>query len=110
MNGASVVFDPRLPWAVVWALGALALAVTAVSDEQRGEQLVVLYTPEAGPLEKLMSALRESELPNLWKPAAEQFHAVECLPVLGTGKLDLAALKALAVQCCSTKSESTLIP
>lgn len=31
MNGASVVFDPLLPWVVVWALGALALAVTAVS-------------------------------------------------------------------------------
>lgn len=85
------------------ALGAVTpvLAVTAVPDEQRGERLVVLYAPEAGPLEKLMRALRESELPNLWKPAADQFHAVECLPVLGTGKLDLAALKALAVQCCS---------
>ena len=31
MSGASVVFDPLLPWAAVWGLGALALAVMALS-------------------------------------------------------------------------------
>jgi acyl-[acyl-carrier-protein]-phospholipid O-acyltransferase/long-chain-fatty-acid--[acyl-carrier-protein] ligase len=35
-------------------------------------------------------------LPNLWVPSPDSFFQVEAIPVLGTGKLDLQALKELA--------------
>ena len=38
------------------------------------------------------------DLPNLWKPRADQFYHVEALPMLGTGKLDLRKIRELAVQ------------
>ena len=78
----------------VLGLSTQVLAVTAVPDEKRGEKLVVLHTPEAGGEEKLRAALAQSTLPNLWKPG--DFLAIEKLPLLGTGKLDLRALKQLA--------------
>jgi acyl-[acyl-carrier-protein]-phospholipid O-acyltransferase / long-chain-fatty-acid--[acyl-carrier-protein] ligase len=36
------------------------------------------------------------DLPALWKPRANQFFHVDALPVLGTGKIDLRGVKALA--------------
>ena len=75
-------------------LSAQVLAVTAVPDEKRGEKLVVLHTPEAGGEERIRAVLAQSTLPNLWKPG--EFISIEKLPLLGSGKLDLRALKQLA--------------
>lgn len=72
------------------------LAVTAVPDEKRGERLVVLVTPEAGPVPRLQEILEKSELPNLWKPGPDSYYEISALPLLGSGKLDLSALKKLA--------------
>ncbi len=72
------------------------VAVTSVPDERRGERLAVLYTPEAGPVGELQRIVAESDLPNLWKPAPEDYLAVPALPLMGSGKLDLGRLKAMA--------------
>ncbi len=74
------------------------VAVAAAPDEKKGERLVLFYTPDAGPVEDLRRILAESSLPNLWKPAPDAMHPVPALPVLGTGKLDLATLKEWARQ------------
>jgi acyl-[acyl-carrier-protein]-phospholipid O-acyltransferase/long-chain-fatty-acid--[acyl-carrier-protein] ligase len=42
-------------------------------------------------------ALAESDLPKIWIPKAVDLRRIETLPVLGTGKVDLRAVKALAV-------------
>jgi len=71
-------------------------AVTGVPDEKKGERLVVLHTlPDPQPV---IEKLATSDLPNLWKPRADQFFRVDALPVLGTGKLDLRRIKELAVE------------
>ena len=73
------------------------LAVTGLPDERRGEKLVVLYTPDCGDPEWLQQALDGVEgIPNLWKPAKADWHRVDAIPLLGTGKIDLAAVKRLA--------------
>ena len=74
------------------------LAVTAIPDEKRGERLVVLYTPDAGSLEQLRAILERCELPNLWKPGADGFYAIDQLPLLGSGKTDYRALKDILAQ------------
>jgi len=70
--------------------------VSAVPDEKKGERLVVLHTLPEDQLAPVLERLAESDLPALWKPRKDQFFHVEALPYLGSGKLDLRALKAQA--------------
>ncbi|MFH2203898.1 MAG: acyl-[ACP]--phospholipid O-acyltransferase [Elusimicrobiota bacterium] len=74
--------------------------VTAVPDEKRGERLVVLCK-DFQKTDDLWRKLRDSDLPRLWLPAQDAFHAVDEIPVLGSGKLDLRKLKALAQEFAS---------
>ncbi|MBI5882189.1 MAG: MFS transporter [Elusimicrobia bacterium] len=69
--------------------------VTAVPDERRGERLVVLYK-DFPDTEALWKTLNASDLPKLWLPGREDFHQVPEFPLLGSGKLDLQKLKAVA--------------
>ena len=78
-------------------LGEGKIAVTGVPDERKGEKLVVLYTPDCGDPAWLQEALDRVEgIPNLWKPGKSDYHRVDAIPLLGTGKIDLGAVKRLA--------------
>lgn len=70
--------------------------VTAVPDEKKGERLIVLSTIPEAQLEETLEKFAKCDLPALWKPRADQFVAVEKLPYLGTGKLDLRKARELA--------------
>ena len=72
------------------------VAVIGVPDARRGEKLLVFHTLENLRTEELLTGLRCKELPNLWIPKPEDFIRVERLPLLGSGKLDLQHLRALA--------------
>ncbi len=73
------------------------VAICGALDARRGEKLMVFYT-DRGRLapELLVKRLRERQIPNLWIPKIENFIYIESLPLLGSGKLDFAALKKLA--------------
>jgi acyl-[acyl-carrier-protein]-phospholipid O-acyltransferase/long-chain-fatty-acid--[acyl-carrier-protein] ligase len=73
-------------------------SVSAVPDEKKGERIIVLYTITEDELAPVLAKLAESDLPALWKPKKDQFFHVDALPYLGTGKLDLRALKARAAE------------
>jgi acyl-[acyl-carrier-protein]-phospholipid O-acyltransferase/long-chain-fatty-acid--[acyl-carrier-protein] ligase len=76
--------------------------VTGQPDEKKGERLVVLYRlPDAG-LASCLEKLAKCDLPNLWKPRADQFFRVDHFPLLGTGKLDLRKVKELAQKFTTT--------
>ncbi|MBZ5530248.1 MAG: AMP-binding protein [Acidobacteriia bacterium] len=70
--------------------------VSAVPDEKKGERLIVLHVLSEDQLAPILQKLAESDLPALWKPRKDQFFRVDTLPYLGTGKLDLRALKTRA--------------
>ncbi|MBI4801311.1 MAG: MFS transporter [Elusimicrobia bacterium] len=70
-------------------------AVTSVPDAKRGEKIVVLHT-YAENMDELYGRLGNCGLPNLWVPEKKDFRRIEGLPMLGTGKLDMAGLKKLA--------------
>jgi acyl-[acyl-carrier-protein]-phospholipid O-acyltransferase / long-chain-fatty-acid--[acyl-carrier-protein] ligase len=74
------------------------MAVVGIPDESKGEKLVVLHTLQDGLLESLVERLEDSDLPNLWRPRANAFYKIDELPVLGSGKLDLKALKKMATE------------
>lgn len=79
----------------------LVAVVSAVPDHRKGERLVVLHVAMEKSPEQICRELAEAGLPNLWIPSPDSFFEVEAIPVLGTGKLDLKALKDLAVDRCS---------
>ncbi|QDU60792.1 Bifunctional protein Aas [Planctomycetes bacterium Pan216] len=71
-------------------------AVTSVTNEAKGEQLAVLHTYDEEKIPDLLQQLKESGLPNLFIPRADQFISVEEIPLLGTGKTDLKRVKQVA--------------
>jgi acyl-[acyl-carrier-protein]-phospholipid O-acyltransferase/long-chain-fatty-acid--[acyl-carrier-protein] ligase len=71
-------------------------AVTALPDEKKGERIVVVHTLSTEKLAPVLEKLAQCDLPALWKPRPNQFFHVDALPVLGTGKIDLRGVKALA--------------
>ncbi|MBX7168170.1 MAG: MFS transporter [Pirellulales bacterium] len=79
----------------------LTAVVTAVPCPKKGERLVVLHTALSKTPQQICRELGETDLPNLWIPSPDSFFEVEEIPVLGTGKLDLKALKDLALERCS---------
>jgi len=81
------------------------VAVTALPDEKKGEKLVVIYVKAATSAAALQQHLAESALPNLWKPGPESYLAVDALPLLGTGKMDLQGLKDLARNAFASASD-----
>jgi acyl-[acyl-carrier-protein]-phospholipid O-acyltransferase/long-chain-fatty-acid--[acyl-carrier-protein] ligase len=82
------------------------IAVTAVEDERKGEQLVVLYAGLGIEPRELQRRLAESSLPNLFQPKPSAWYEVEEIPKLGTGKMDLRGLKVLAEAVASAPADS----
>lgn len=75
------------------------LAVASIPDERRGERLIVLHLPLNGTTPRMLSQrLSEKGLPNLWIPGERDFFLVSEMPVLGSGKLDLLRVKAMALE------------
>jgi acyl-[acyl-carrier-protein]-phospholipid O-acyltransferase/long-chain-fatty-acid--[acyl-carrier-protein] ligase len=72
-------------------------AVTAVPDEKKGERIIVLHTLSEAALTAVFDKLSRCDLPALWKSKANQFVYVDSIPTLGTGKMDLRAIRAFAV-------------
>ncbi|MBR7121052.1 MAG: MFS transporter [Lentisphaeria bacterium] len=81
------------------ACDSRVVAVCTIPDPVKGEALLVLYTPEM-PFtpEKIVDQLRECSISNLWIPKVKNFHPVDQLPLLGSGKLDLARLRQIAAE------------
>ncbi|MGA7245198.1 MAG: acyl-[ACP]--phospholipid O-acyltransferase [Terracidiphilus sp.] len=71
-------------------------AVTALPDEKKGERIVVISTLSTEKLAPVIEKFAQCDLPTLWKPRSSQFFHVDALPILGTGKIDLSGVKALA--------------
>ncbi|MDH3769898.1 MAG: AMP-binding protein, partial [Nitrospirota bacterium] len=98
--GGEMIPHGRVEEALHQAIQAdgMVLAVTAIPDERKGEQLVVLHVLEESLIPELLDKVAASGLPNLFIPKRDNFIKVDQLPVLGSGKLDLRALKRIALE------------
>jgi acyl-[acyl-carrier-protein]-phospholipid O-acyltransferase/long-chain-fatty-acid--[acyl-carrier-protein] ligase len=76
--------------------------VTGVPDPVKGERLVALYTDPALQPQHLWERLCHTDLPRLWLPKREDLHQIDAIPMLGTGKTDLRAVRQLALERSST--------
>ena len=98
--GGEMVPHIKIEETIARVLGAetdeLQAVVTALPDSKRGERLVVLHTPMDRSPQEICRSLAETDLPKLWIPSADSFFSVAEIPVLGSGKLDLRAIRELA--------------
>ena len=69
-------------------------AVVALPDPRRGERLVLLTTAHDVTRPDLTALAQSAGLPELWVPTA--IFQVDAVPLLGTGKTDAVAARALA--------------
>ncbi len=70
------------------------VAVAGGRDAQTdADILAVFYTAAAGTAETLCAKLRANGIPNLWIPKLANFHQIQEIPLLATGKIDYVALK-----------------
>ncbi|MFP6669354.1 MAG: acyl-[ACP]--phospholipid O-acyltransferase, partial [Pirellulales bacterium] len=74
----------------------LKTAVTSVPDAKKGERLIVLHIEIDKSPDEICKALPGSGFPPIWIPSPDSFLQVDEIPVLGTGKLDLKAIKQIA--------------
>jgi acyl-[acyl-carrier-protein]-phospholipid O-acyltransferase / long-chain-fatty-acid--[acyl-carrier-protein] ligase len=96
--GGEMVPHLKIEESIYQIIGDCRCVVTGVPDEQRGERLVALYCCPDVPPSDLWRRLSSTELPKLWVPKRENIYQVDGIPTLGTGKLDLVAVKAKAQQ------------
>jgi acyl-[acyl-carrier-protein]-phospholipid O-acyltransferase/long-chain-fatty-acid--[acyl-carrier-protein] ligase len=71
------------------------IAIVGVADEAKGEALVLLSSIDID-LPQVRTALSEIGVPNLWIPKIVR--RVDAIPVLASGKLDLAGCKRMAME------------
>ena len=80
--------------------GGPQVAITALPHPTRGEQIIVLYRDSPLTPAEMIEKMVAIGLPRIWIPHIDGFIKVDSIPILGTGKLDLAAVKRLAVKHC----------
>jgi acyl-[acyl-carrier-protein]-phospholipid O-acyltransferase/long-chain-fatty-acid--[acyl-carrier-protein] ligase len=86
------------------------IAITGVSDPQKGEALVLLSSlpqhqrssEEKEILTSIRTMLADMAMPTLWAP--KYLVPVEAIPALATGKLDLRGCKLLAEEALNIRS------
>lgn len=98
--GGEMVPHEVLEQKIIAALGLegqseRVLAIAGINDEAKGEAVILLASVEVD-LGQLRPKLNEAGVPNLWIPKRVQ--RVEAIPVLASGKLDLAKCKELALE------------
>lgn len=76
-------------------------AITTVSDEVKGERIVLLYQGSEKTPPQILSELRASSMPPLMIPSFA--FQVENMPKLGTGKTDFMAAKKMASELVSSR-------
>jgi acyl-[acyl-carrier-protein]-phospholipid O-acyltransferase/long-chain-fatty-acid--[acyl-carrier-protein] ligase len=94
--GGEMVPHGKIEEALQTVLRGAPCAVTAVADDRKGERLVAFAAAPGLSSQEIWQALQSTPLPKLWIPKAADIRTIDRLPVLGTGKLDLRAIKRLA--------------
>ncbi len=72
------------------------IGICGVEDSKKGEKLIVFYSNDELKPEAVIRELRQKKIPNLWIPGKDNFIKVDHIPMLGSGKLDIAGINKLA--------------
>jgi acyl-[acyl-carrier-protein]-phospholipid O-acyltransferase / long-chain-fatty-acid--[acyl-carrier-protein] ligase len=73
-----------------------SVVVTGVVDDRKGERLVAFVADPSTCPASVWKGLMASGLPKLWIPKRDDIRIVDAIPMLGSGKVDFRALRAMA--------------
>ena len=79
----------------------LKYVAVAVEESKKGESVILLVSGEESECQKLEMALKEAQIPALFKPS--KIFIVEAIPTLGSGKTDLKGAKTMAQELFDKK-------
>ena len=98
--GGEMVSHGRLEEALHEAAGVeeRVFAVTAVSDERKGERLAVLHTLSEVSIPGILKKVAAQGVPSLFIPRCDRFLSVSRIPILGSGKVDLCEVRRIAAE------------
>src|ERR671918_261564 len=96
--GGEMVPHVKIEEAINQILGESAAVITALPDQQKGEQLVGLYARNGISPGELWNKLNETDLPKLWIPKKGNLFRIESIPLLGSGKVDLKTVQKIAAE------------
>ncbi|MGC2659141.1 MAG: acyl-[ACP]--phospholipid O-acyltransferase [Bryobacteraceae bacterium] len=71
--------------------------VTSIADDRKGERLIAFIAADTTSPQEIWHRLMSSGVPKIWIPKPGDIHLVDKLPMLGTGKVDLKAVKKMAL-------------
>ena len=74
-----------------------ATAAGSLASAAAKAQAPTFGNPDLPPQE-VWEGLSRCELPKLWIPKREDLHIVDAIPTLGTGKVDLRAVRQVAAE------------
>jgi acyl-[acyl-carrier-protein]-phospholipid O-acyltransferase/long-chain-fatty-acid--[acyl-carrier-protein] ligase len=104
--GGEMVPHIKIEETINTILGEACSVVTAVPDAARGERLVAFYVKANVPAAALWDQLALTDLPKLWLPRRDNLFAIDAIPTLGTGKVDLRRVRDLARERCPENEPS----
>jgi len=102
--GGELVPHIKLEEVIYEILGDQGCVVTSIPDEQKGERLVVLHTHKEISPDYVWNRLNQTDLPKLWIPKRENIYTIESIPALGSGKVDLKKVRAIAMEWAGGRS------
>ena len=70
--------------------------IVTSAPEAKGERLVAFYTDPGLSAQQVWEHLSNTTMPKLWVPKREDLRFIDAIPTLGTGKVDLRAVRELA--------------
>jgi len=82
------------------------VAVSSAPDKTKGEKILVLHKEISISPKEITDIMRKNNFPNLWIPDPTNFHKIDEIPLLASGKLDLAKLKLIASELAQKESEN----
>ncbi len=94
--GGEMVPHGKIEQVLQSAISGAPCVVTAVADDRRGERLVAFIAGNSTTPQQIWQLLMASGLPKLWIPKPDDIRTIEKLPMLGTGKVDLRAIRQMA--------------
>jgi len=76
----------------------LKVVIIGRPDAKKGEKLLALHVDLTKEPSELISIMKGKGIPNLWLPKAADFHQLDEIPLLGSGKLDLKKINEWSPQ------------
>ena len=73
----------------------IKVVVDGRPDPAKGEKLVVFHLPLEMDPQEIIKKMKAKGIPNLWMPRSNHFYEISEIPLLGSGKINMAKINEM---------------